>query len=232
MQNPYAHLIKAPHKQEGLLKLTSEAQKAVAAFEKEQAKVDAINANLERNHATILALEAENKKLEEQANQVNVDQFGAVDFSGYDVLSGEVFKNNGKIEKLREVIARFEKEREYTIYTSWRKAEKEMRIKAREVYDYVAETLLSELLEEKGETLQRIFSLLYQWSGSGQLNEQPAYIAIKNAMKPYLEYDQGLKTAIFNFPTASREINNKILNMGGMRLRKEVEYLKEELGKE
>lgn len=231
MENPYSHLIKDPNKQEWLVKLVSEAEEAKKRFEHEQQKIDNINANLERNHAMISALEEENRNLEAQANQTNVDQYGAIDFSGYDVLSGEVFKNNGKIEKIKEVIARFEKERDLIIYTTWKDTEKEMRMKARDVYDYAGRMLLDELLEENGEKLQRIFTLLYQWSGSSEINEQPAFMAIKNAMKPYLQYDSDLKKAVFKLPSVNREVDNKVANTTLLSMKKEVVRLKQELGK-
>lgn len=229
MQSTFTDLIKDKTKQEQLAQLVEEAKKAKYDFEREQKKIDTIKANLERNKATILALEEENKKLEEQANQASVDQYGAIDFSGYDVISAEVFKNNGKIEKLKEVIARFDKELNYITYTTWVETKEIMNQKARAAYDYAGHSLLNELLEEQGEKIQRVFSLLYQWSGE---KENPAVSAIESGLKPYLTYNRDLKAEVFALPQISSEEENKTAHfVSNWGRRKEAERLKAELGK-
>ena len=232
MENRFSSLLKQPGDQEWLLKLVSEAQEAEKILLIEENKVKFINENLARNRATIEALRTENKELEAQAEKASIDQYGAVNFSGFDTLSSKVFVNNAKIKKLEEVIALFEKKREYILIRHYFRANKELNAKKKEVYQFAGHKMLEEFLAENKEKLSRIYTLLHYVPINGG---DAGWDTILKALEVSVQRDPKLKQVLYErSPLLIPESDVRFAmeyHLNYPRLRR-TEELKKELGEE
>ena len=226
MQN--IQTLKNETKEKELNGLKKVAQEAALRMNRVQDQILTISQNIQHNQKLIVALENENKELEERSNSVTVSSTGVVDFSEFDKYSDDIIKNKRKIEKLREVISTFEKEKEYILLTSFADVEKACNLAFLELYTFVGNALIAEIISENIDKLNKAYSLVSILDATMSKDYFTAFIS--KTINEHLEYSKDSiesveKYPIFKFRSPKNQVGNR------WRSENRIAELKKELNK-
>lgn len=170
-----------PQHNEQLQLLISEADSARNSFLQLQEKATEIKNNIERNKKTIIALENDNIELQSKSDKAMISDTGEVTFKEFDECSNAIFNNNRKIQALRKVIEKFEKQLELTILDDCQNAYKYANLKISKVFEFYATALLNELLND--DLTNKLNTILYLLKSSKMTNGDEAIIFILESIK-------------------------------------------------
>lgn len=122
-------------KQFNLLKQEVEEQKA--EFYTIQNKIVETKENMQRNIKMIEALKSENEKLQSKIEQMQVSETGVIDFTNFDDYSNEINSNNRKIQVIKNIVEKFEKQIEILLLTDYSQADKNLIESIQKLYSYI-----------------------------------------------------------------------------------------------
>lgn len=141
-----------------LKEIKKEFEKVCDVFNVVQSSLVEIEDNIKRNKSIVEALEADNKRLQEEINNIQVDEKGNINLEGIDEISDRISSNNRKIEIVKKVVSNFENKLEYMKLTEYNNACNDFISASKKYYKDLFDCLLADLWsDEFKEKLSQLF---------------------------------------------------------------------------